>query len=240
MNKEKHHFSLDQFDDIDRSAECNNYFYPVLNEVNNLISFEDKTVLDVGCGTGIFIAPFAERFSQLFGVDGEMSVAQRALDNGYSDITKINDFCYDKLPFDDGLFDFIICKDVFEHLIEPLHLLGEIHRVLKPSGHFLFHVPNHFPLYKRLKFLFKYNLDTYNFFPESDSWNNPHLRFYNEHDILIRMNEVGFINHLSLNHHFPAFPFNKKLGLSAKLISTIQNKIPNEFNAGFTYLFERS
>ena len=240
MKKDKRHFSLEQFNDIDSSAEVNNYFYPVLEEIDKITTFKDKIVLDVGCGTGIFVAPFAKSFQQLIGIDGETSVAQRSIDNGYSEVKEINDFCYDKLPFKDSSFDLVICKDVFEHLIDPLHLLREIHRITKVNGHFLFHVPNHFPLFKRLRFVFKNNLDTYNFFPESDCWDNPHLRFYNERDILTRMNNVGFKNHKNLSHHFPAFPLIRKLGFSPTLIAAIQNRLPDHFNAGFTYLFERS
>ena len=77
----------------------------------------------------------------------------------------INDFSKDKLKIQDNFFDLIICKDVFEHLINPNHLVKEIHRILKPNGLLLSHVPNHFPLWGRLKFLIENNLDTFRIFP---------------------------------------------------------------------------
>jgi ubiquinone/menaquinone biosynthesis C-methylase UbiE len=46
------------------------------------------------------------------------------------------------LPFGDGTFDVVMCSWVLEHLEQPEIALGEIARVLKPDGHFLFITPN--------------------------------------------------------------------------------------------------
>ena len=57
----------------------------------------------------------------------------------------IHDFSSDTLPFDDGIFDLVINKDVLEHLVHPEHLVSEIARITRRGGYALIHVPNHFP-----------------------------------------------------------------------------------------------
>jgi SAM-dependent methyltransferase len=46
------------------------------------------------------------------------------------------------LPFDGGCFDLVTANMVVEHLDNPEVVLGEIRRVLRPGGRFLFHTPN--------------------------------------------------------------------------------------------------
>lgn len=233
-------FSEALFDDIDRSARQNDYFYPVIRNLDELISLEGKDVVDIGCGTGIFLGPHAGKFSSLAGVDGEEKIIERALKNGYDNVTLIEDFCTSKLPFSDCSVDVVICKDVFEHLLDPKYLLQEIKRILKVGGTLLFHVPNHFPLNKRIRFLLNNDLDTFNFFPEYDSWNNPHVRFYNFNDIITNLEAEGFTEHYNLSYHFPSFPLSlmRRLGLPA--IKWLQKAFPDQFSAGYTIVTKKA
>ncbi|MEX2080249.1 MAG: methyltransferase domain-containing protein [Dehalococcoidia bacterium] len=55
--------------------------------------------------------------------------------------------CFDaeaeRFPFDDDTFDLVIWSEVIEHLTEnPVHTLGEVHRVLKPGGCVVISTPN--------------------------------------------------------------------------------------------------
>jgi len=38
------------------------------------------------------------------------------------------------LPFQDGAFDAVICQAVLEHVLDPVRVVAEIHRVLSPEG----------------------------------------------------------------------------------------------------------
>jgi ubiquinone/menaquinone biosynthesis C-methylase UbiE len=38
------------------------------------------------------------------------------------------------IPFEDGLFDLIVCRAAFKNFSEPLKAINEMHRVLKPGG----------------------------------------------------------------------------------------------------------
>jgi SAM-dependent methyltransferase len=49
----------------------------------------------------------------------------------------------DRFPFDDASFDLVTCCEVIEHLTEnPVHLLAEVHRVLRPGGRLVVSTPN--------------------------------------------------------------------------------------------------
>ena len=49
----------------------------------------------------------------------------------------------DVFPFDDETYDLVLCCELLEHLlINPSHMLYEIHRVLKPRGFLLLSTPN--------------------------------------------------------------------------------------------------
>ncbi|HLH17273.1 MAG TPA: methyltransferase domain-containing protein [Bryobacteraceae bacterium] len=49
----------------------------------------------------------------------------------------------DPFPYPDGHFSTVLCCELIEHLFEdPMHMMGEINRVLKPDGHLVLTTPN--------------------------------------------------------------------------------------------------
>jgi glycosyltransferase involved in cell wall biosynthesis/SAM-dependent methyltransferase len=49
----------------------------------------------------------------------------------------------DVFPYADGFFSTVLCCELIEHLFEdPMHLLAEVNRVLKPDGHLVLTTPN--------------------------------------------------------------------------------------------------
>jgi SAM-dependent methyltransferase len=47
-----------------------------------------------------------------------------------------------KLPIANGVVDVAMARSVMEHVTDPLAVYTELHRVLKPGGHFIFLTPN--------------------------------------------------------------------------------------------------
>jgi glycosyltransferase involved in cell wall biosynthesis/SAM-dependent methyltransferase len=46
-------------------------------------------------------------------------------------------------PYDDESFDTVMCCELIEHLFEdPMHMMSEINRILKPGGHLVMTTPN--------------------------------------------------------------------------------------------------
>ena len=48
----------------------------------------------------------------------------------------------EQLPFAGQSFDLVVCLWVLEHVESPESVLREVHRVLRPGGHFVFLTPN--------------------------------------------------------------------------------------------------
>jgi glycosyltransferase involved in cell wall biosynthesis len=49
----------------------------------------------------------------------------------------------DPFPYPDGHFSSVLCCELIEHLTEdPMHLMSEINRILKPGGHLVLTTPN--------------------------------------------------------------------------------------------------
>jgi ubiquinone/menaquinone biosynthesis C-methylase UbiE len=98
-------------------------------------------VLDAGCGQG-FILSGLNGQCQVYGLDlgtDNLELAKGSLADG--------EFCQasiDKIPFSEGVFDYLICTEVLEHLTEEpgQTALRECYRVLKPGGTAVFTVPN--------------------------------------------------------------------------------------------------
>ncbi len=49
----------------------------------------------------------------------------------------------DPFPYQNGYFSTVLCGELIEHLFEdPMHLMSEVNRILKPGGHFVLTTPN--------------------------------------------------------------------------------------------------
>jgi SAM-dependent methyltransferase len=49
----------------------------------------------------------------------------------------------DSYPYSDASFDTVLCCELIEHLFtDPMHMMSEINRILKPGGHLLLTTPN--------------------------------------------------------------------------------------------------
>ncbi len=100
--------------------------------------------LDIGCGHQLLQAwmnaePLAgrDRSCWIVGLD----VDRRALARN-ADVSARVAGDSQRLPIRSGTLDLVTANMVIEHVAEPAALFGEVHRVLRPGGSFLFHTPN--------------------------------------------------------------------------------------------------
>jgi SAM-dependent methyltransferase len=85
------------------------------------------TLLDVGCGTGWL----AQHFPSYTGIDGSPDAVEIAQGLGRNVIQGDVD---QPLPFDAESFDGVVMKDLLEHVADPVALVREVRRVLRPGG----------------------------------------------------------------------------------------------------------
>ena len=80
------------------------------------------THLDIGCGDGYFLKK--SKCAVKYGTDA-----------------RYGDHITDVLDFPDAFFDYVSMLAVIEHMEKPEAIFGEVHRILKKNGRFLFTTP---------------------------------------------------------------------------------------------------
>ena len=100
------------------------YFNDTLNiMLNNIPS--DSTVLDVGCGTGMYSIELAKRGYRVKGFDYSEKMVEKAIENMNREKVKI-DFrpgnAQDKIPFE-GKFNYAISMGTWEYFSNPIEVL---------------------------------------------------------------------------------------------------------------------
>lgn len=113
------------------------------------IGFEDKRILEIGCGSGTTSHFLANQRAAVVGIDISLNAIQMVRKKK----TPLILLCADarKLPFGDCSFDVVFHQGVLEHFEDPLVLLKEQRRVLKDGGALLVDVPQKFQPYTLMK-----------------------------------------------------------------------------------------
>ena len=90
----------------------------------DLVPATDGRVLDVGCGSakrpgavGLDISP----------------------DTDADIVHDLDEFPY---PIEDSSFDVVVMQDVLEHVREPIRVMDEMHRILRPGGRVIVRTPH--------------------------------------------------------------------------------------------------
>jgi len=96
-------------------------------------------VLDVGANDGEFMKLLKEkRDCEVYGIDPSEVAIAKAKEKGIEVI--LGDA--EHLPFEDNTFDYVTLNEVLIHLVDPVAVLKEIRRVLKPEGSLLGSAPH--------------------------------------------------------------------------------------------------
>jgi SAM-dependent methyltransferase len=88
----------------------------------NLVESKNKRVLDIGCGRRKIDGAVGLDHVNIPGVDI------------IADLNKV-------LPIEDESFDIVHADQVLEHVSDLIGLIYEVHRILKPGGKLIAHVP---------------------------------------------------------------------------------------------------
>ena len=110
----------------------------IINRLRQRSGDRPITILDVGCGTGVFAERLAAAVPRatIWGVDlvaGMLAGGRqrwKALGNQAVPVQGDSE----RLPFADGAFDVVTCANSFHHYPHQDRAVAEMHRVLKPGG----------------------------------------------------------------------------------------------------------
>ena len=106
-------------------------------------------LLDLGCGSGSFLATVGGRVPEVVGVDVALRwlvVARKRLDeDGLGDVPLVC-ACAEDLPIAEASVGGIVAGDVIEHVADQAATLAECHRVLASGGRLFLAAPNRYSL----------------------------------------------------------------------------------------------
>jgi len=99
--------------------------------------FETGRILDAGCGSGEIVIELALAFSkaEVYGLDLSeplLQLARKAADDICNVVFQKGDV--QAMPFEDNFFDVVISMNTLHVVDDPVAMINEIERVLKPEG----------------------------------------------------------------------------------------------------------
>lgn len=111
--------------------------YNIINN-NNELSTDKKNLLDLGCGMGHSLISLSKLVNTI-GIDFSMGALKTGKNKANASF-----ICGDvqNLPFANASFDYIIAKDIIEHVPDDHKVINEIHRVCKRGARIIIYVPH--------------------------------------------------------------------------------------------------
>jgi ubiquinone/menaquinone biosynthesis C-methylase UbiE len=99
---------------------------------------DERIIVDVGCGTGVFSKALASNRHLVIAVDIESRLL-REFEDPY-----IEKVCADaqQLPLRDGSVDVVLSISLLEHLENPAKWVQELYRILRQGGVAIIQIPN--------------------------------------------------------------------------------------------------
>jgi len=115
-----------------------NRYKKLFHEIKLLNLSPESKVLDIGCYPPYLLNFLKKENFDVFGICSQHETIN---------LPKINilNIDNDSLPYKDDQFSLIVMSEVIEHLTnDPVNILSEVYRVLKPEGYLLLTTPNVF------------------------------------------------------------------------------------------------
>jgi SAM-dependent methyltransferase len=98
-----------------------------LNLIRRFVPLEDRTILDVGCGLGMYVQAMRRFSDDVHGVDVDEEKVAEAGRN----LPNLHVAPAEELPYSDSTFDVVLSHEVIEHVTDDRKAVGEAVRVLK-------------------------------------------------------------------------------------------------------------
>ena len=124
-------------------------------------NLNNKKVLDIGCGGGILSEELCKQGAEVTGIDSSsksISIARQHAEQNNYDIKYINKSIF-KIT-DLGIYDFVVCFEMIEHINEPNDLIKKIkEHSSKKSGLFLSTINRNLKSFMLAKIMAEYVLN---------------------------------------------------------------------------------
>jgi 2-polyprenyl-3-methyl-5-hydroxy-6-metoxy-1,4-benzoquinol methylase len=149
-------------------------------------------VLELGCAAGVFGKALKDRHpgTHVTGIDAGRAAAALAasrLDRVICARMEDVDFAREGLRA--GEFDLVVAGDILEHLVDPWGMLGRLRGLLAPGGRLVASIPNvrNFQVVAALALEGRFQ------YVERGLLDVTHLRFFTFDEILVMLDDAGFV-----------------------------------------------
>ena len=120
-----------------------------LGWIENLVSLQDKQVLDVGCGGGILADAMARKGADVLGIDlasKALKVAQLHALEAATENVRYEEISAEALAVrQPSSFDVVTCMEMLEHVPDAASIVKACATLVKPGGHVFFSTINRNP-----------------------------------------------------------------------------------------------
>lgn len=124
---------FDQFTDQDIDGVASMHYFDIVpKEI-----YENKAVMDMGCGTGRWSKYIAQTVSSLDAVDPSDAIYVAAKNLSQFDTVRLTKASVNQLPFFDESFDFVFSLGVLHHIPNTQQAMIDTVSKLKRGGYFL-------------------------------------------------------------------------------------------------------
>jgi 2-polyprenyl-3-methyl-5-hydroxy-6-metoxy-1,4-benzoquinol methylase len=172
-----------------KSSETPQEYYSCdRSEMLAFITGSPKSVLELGCGEGVFGAELNKRFGcRVVGIDSSESaalIAAKRIDQVH--VADINSMDFSVLKEN---FDLVIANDVLEHLADPWGVVSRIRPHISAGGSFIASIPNMRCYKVLLDLLFKAEWR----YVDAGILDRTHLRFFTRKSMQALFDESGYV-----------------------------------------------
>jgi 2-polyprenyl-3-methyl-5-hydroxy-6-metoxy-1,4-benzoquinol methylase len=191
-----------------------------LTQIRQYVTLENRSILDIGCGLGMYVDKFRRFSDDVHGVD----VDPEKIAQASQWLPNLQVAPAEHLPYEDNRFDVILLNEVIEHVDDDLLTIREAYRCLKSGGHIIIYAPNRLYPYETHGFyLFGHYyfrlLPFVNWLPHAvrDVF-CPHVRVYTAREI-IRLFDGLDVEKVAVTHILPGLDnVAERYGLIGRMI----------------------
>ncbi len=121
----------------------------LLREILKTVPCVKGRLLDIGCGEKPYLDIFSPHTVSYTGIDIPQSLHKKDAVDIFANAHH--------LPFKKDTFDTVLCLEILEHVKQPLEVLKEIHRVLKPGCILVLSTPQNYWLHNDPEDLYRFS-----------------------------------------------------------------------------------
>lgn len=120
----------------------------LLREILKTVPYVKGRLLDIGCGEKPYLDIFSPHTVSYAGIDIPQSLHKKDAVDIFANAHH--------LPFKKDTFDTVLCLEILEHVKQPLEVLKEIHRILKPGCVLVLSAPQNYWLHNDPKDFYRF------------------------------------------------------------------------------------